>query len=404
VRDEVKRILNLVQEGKLSADDAYDLIEAFDGSSEEEPSKTTTATEEPPPAPGASEHAEETPGAAKDPFKSLVEAIEKLTKGAATAVDWKEVAKQARESAAVARDTIKEGFENVRKSGGFGFFGVYESKEVSLPLSVPEVKILRIENPCGDIAINGGYDIGNVTAQAKFRGPGEDAKTKAEAYTLVIEENDTAVVIKQPDVPGLSVDLHIQLAGSPAIEIRSESGDVQVSETKSGCRVSTKSGDVRLKGLNGQIEISAQSGDLTVEDSTASSLTVDNKSGDIVLRRVVGSANVRTTSGDIAIRDCEMKTLAVDGVSGDVDVDLRTPISGAVSIRTVSGNTLLALPDGSDSRVALKTLRGTVTCGIPLADEARAEGQVTGMLGEGKGTLDVSAVTGNITVEMHVSF
>ncbi len=407
MRDEVKRILNLVQEGKLSADDAYDLIEAFDSSPEEEPSKAEASASEkgaPPPPPPGEGAGGSASASHKDPLKSLVEAIENLTKSAATAVDWKEVAKQARESASVARDTIKSGFEHVRKGGGFSFFGVYETKEVSLPLTVPDGKVLKIENPCGDIHITGGFDTGTVTAQAKFRGTGESAHEKAEAYTLVIEENDSAVLIKQPDVTGLSVDLHIQLAGSAPVEIRSESGDVVVSDTKAACRISTKSGDVRLKGLSGQVEISAQSGNLTVEDSSTSGVQLDNKSGNIVLRRVSGSANVRTTSGDIAIRDCELKTLAVEGVSGDVDADLRSPITGAVSIRTVSGNTLLAIPDGSDCRVALKTLRGSVACAIPLTDEARAEGQITGKVGDGKGTLDVSAVTGNVTVEMHVSF
>lgn len=412
MKDEVRRILNLVQEGKLSADDAYDLIEAFEGSSEEDAKasakESTQAPGETPPPPPSGASGATTGGnkfdANKDPFRSLVEAIEKLGKDAANTVNWQEVAKQARESAHKAAETIKTGFESVRKGGGFGFFGVYESKEVSLPLSVPEGKLLRIENPCGDIRISGGFDVGTVTADAKFRGPSEDARSRAEAYTLIIEENDAAVVIKQPDVPGLSVDLDVHLAGTPSIEIKSESGDVHVADSKAGCRVSTKSGDVHLKGLNGLVEISAHSGDLTVEDSTVSNIQVENKSGNIVLRRVTGSANVRTTSGDIGIRDCDMKTLAIDGVSGDVDVDLRSPISGAVTIRTVSGDTLIAIPDGSDCRVGLKTLRGNVACAIPLTEEARAEGQVTGRIGDGKGTLDVSAVNGNITVEMHVSF
>ncbi|MFI5386086.1 MAG: DUF4097 family beta strand repeat-containing protein [Fimbriimonadales bacterium] len=402
MRDEVKRILNLVQEGKLSADDAYDLIEAFENSPEEESAKESSAETPPPPPSGAAASSTQ-----KDPLKSLVEAIEKLGKDAANAVNWQEVAKQARESAQKASETIKAGFESAKKGGGFagfGFFGACETREVSLPLAVPAGKVLRIENPCGDVKIAGGFDIGTVTAEAKFRGTGDDVRQRAEAYTLVIEENDSAVVIKQPDVTGLSVDLDIHVSDSPAIEIRSESGDVEVLETKAGCRISAKSGDVHLKGLNGQIEISSQSGDLTVEDCTATSVQLENKSGDIVLRRVTGAANVRTTSGDIAIRDCEMKTLAVDGVSGDVDVDLRTPITGAVSIRTVSGNTLVAIPDGSDCRVGLKTLRGHVACALPLSEEFRAEGQVTGKLGDGKGTLDVSAVTGDVTVEMHVSF
>jgi hypothetical protein len=402
VRDEVKRILKLVQEGKLSADDAYDLIEAFESSPDDE-SAHVEEGETPPPPPRADPGSEPN-YSQKDPLKSLVEAIEKLGKEAANAVNWQEVAKQARESAHKASETIKTGFETVKKGGGFAFFGVGETREVSLPLAIPDGKLLRIENPCGDIKITGGFDLGTVTAFAKFRGTGEDAKAKADRYTLVIEESDAAVVIRQPDVTGLSVDLDIHVSGTPQVEIRSESGDVQIIDSKAGCRIQTKSGDVSIKGLNGQVEISAQSGNLTVEDTTTTSMQVDNKSGDIVLRRVSGSANVRTTSGDIKIRDCDLKTLAVDGVSGDVDVDLRAPITGAVSIRTVSGNTLIAVPDGSDCRVGLKTLRGHTACAIPLVDEARLEGQVTGKLGEGKGTLDVSAVTGNITVEMHVSF
>ncbi|HWA81881.1 MAG TPA: DUF4097 family beta strand repeat-containing protein [Fimbriimonadaceae bacterium] len=405
MKDEVRRILNLVQEGKLSADDAYDLIEAFDSTPDDETKEEQASTTPPPPPTegGASRSTGNTFDANKDPFKNLVEAIEKLGKDAAHAVNWQEVAKQAKESAHKAAETIRTGFENVRKSGGFGFF-VYETKHLSMPLSVPEGKILRIENPCGDIRINGGFEVGTITADAKFRGPGDDAHARAESYTLVIEENDSAVIVKQPDVPGLSVDLDVEVAGSASIEIKSESGDVHVSDTKAGCRISTKSGDVHLKGLNGLVEVSAHSGDLSIEDSTVSNIQFENKSGDAVLRRIVGSANVRTTSGDISVRDCEMKTLAVDGVSGDVDVDLRSPVTGAVTIRTVSGDTLVAIPDGSDCRVGLKTLRGNVTCALPLSEEARAEGQVTGRLGDGRGTLDVSAVNGNITVEMHVSF
>ena len=400
MRDEVKRILRLVEEGKLSASDAYDLIEAFEGTPEEEGAPKSGDTPPTPPPPTG----EDPQGSGKDPLKSLVEAIEKLGKDAANAVNWQEVAKQARESAHKASETIKAGFENVKKGGGFGFLGTYESREVSLPLSVPEGKVLRIENPCGDVTIKGGLDIGTVRADAKFRGSGDDVKSRANTYTIVIEETDSAVLIKQPDIPGLSVDLDIQLAGSASIEIRNESGDVVVKDTKANCRVHSKSGDVTLAGMNGQVEVGTQSGDIVIEDSTTTSLQAENKSGDITLRRVSGNANIRTASGDTAIRDCELKSLAVEGVSGDVDVDLRTPISGAVSIRTVSGNTLIGVPDGSDCRVALKTLRGRVTCAIPLQDEAKAEGQLTGKLGDGKGTLDVSAVSGEITVEMHVSF
>lgn len=397
MKEEVKRILKLVQEGKLSAEDAAELIEAFEGG-REEPAAEPQAPPPPPPPPSGEK------SEIKDPFRSVIDTIEKLGKEAANSVNWQEVAKQARQSAQRAADTIRGGLDTVKKSGGFGFLGSHESREVILPLNIPDGKLLRIENPCGDVVIAGGKDHGQVSADAKFWGVGEEARAKADAYTLVIEESDSAVVIRQPDVTGAAVDLKIDLKAATAIEIRCESGDIQVRHTGAGCRIQSKSGDIQLEGLDGQIEITTHSGDVTIEDSTASNLVVENKAGDLTLRRVNGSANLRTTSGDVDLRDCDMKSLAIDGVSGDIDVDLRSPITGAVSLRTVSGDAHLAIPDGSDCRVALKSLRGHVACAIPLVDEARTDGQISGKLGEGKGSLDVSAVTGDITVEMHVSF
>jgi DUF4097 and DUF4098 domain-containing protein YvlB len=94
------------------------------------------------------------------------------------------------------------------------------------------------------------------------------------------------------------------------------------------------------------------------------------------------------------------KVIAIESVSGDVTADIDVPITGSVNIRTVSGDAMIGLCDGSDARVSLSTLRGVVTCAVELEDEAKADQRITGRLGAGSGALDVSAVTGNITVEI----
>jgi len=95
--------------------------------------------------------------------------------------------------------------------------------------------------------------------------------------------------------------------------------------------------------------------------------------------------------------------ISIETASGNVTVDLEDAISGTLNVRTVNGNALIAVPDGSDCRVSLSTLRGNVHSGLPLEDEARADSRITGRLGSGTGTLDVSAVTGNITLELRNS-
>lgn len=395
MREEVRRINKLVADGKLSPEDAADLIDAFYASERvQEPASA------PPPPPG--DPSAPPPPHPKDPIKSLVESIERLAKEASDSVNWSEVSRQTRASARKGYETLKTGVEEISKGKvNIGWLGGQETREVTLPLAVPNGKVLRIENSCGGVSVLGGFDVGSVTASARFRGPTpEEARARAEAYTLILEESDHAVIVRQPDISGLHMDLEVQVAGHPMAEVRTQAGDVQVFDTKGGCRVSARSGGIRLRGLNGPIDVSAESAEVSVEDCDTPSLVVENKQGNIVLRRVKGNLSARTASGNVLIQGGGGKTVSVESVSGMVNVDVEEPITGSLNVRTVNGHSLVDIPGGSDCRVSLSTLRGQATCGIKLADEARADGRITGRIGDGTGTLDVSAVTGNVTLEM----
>lgn len=391
MKDEVRRIIKLVEEGKLSAEDAAELIEAFSSPKAEESAEEAAGTKE--------------PGEKKDFFQAVTETVERIGKEAATAVNWKEVSEQARSSAHKGFEALKQGLEQVSKGKiDIGWFNSQETREVQLPLSVPASKGLRIENPCGDVKIVGGFEEGHVTARARIRGSSiEDARSKAEGYTLVVEESEHLVLIKQPDMSGLSVDLEIQIPEKRFVEVKTESGDIEVLDTKAGVRISDRSGDIHLRALNGPVDVSAYSGNVHVEDVTTPSLMIETKSGDLKLARIDGNVNARTASGNISLTQSSGKTIAIEAVSGDVNVDLESPVTGSLNVRTVSGDSLVSVVDGSDCRVSLSTLRGDVRSGIPLEEEAKADQRITGRLGSGAGTLDISAVTGNVTLEMHNS-
>jgi DUF4097 and DUF4098 domain-containing protein YvlB len=281
---------------------------------------------------------------------------------------------------------------------------VVEQRELTLPLHLTKGKTLRIENANGDVRVFGGAESDAVTARATVRGQTqEDARSKADQYSHLVEESDHLVLIKQPDMTGLSVDLEIYVNGKQTIEIKSSAGDVQVAGTKAGCRVSGKSGDVRLSGLDGVIEVSTSSGDVSVSDSSTAALSIENKSGDVRVSQVRGNVSVRSSSGDITLTECAGKSISLEAVSGDVSADLVEAVDGSVNIRTVSGDVKLAIPDGSDCRVALSTLRGSVESDLTLADEARQEQRITGRLGAGTGTVDVSAINGNVHLALRDS-
>jgi len=395
VKEEVRRIMRLVQEGKLSPEDGAELIDAFLSSEAGEGSPDAP----PPPPPPGGPSAPGAPPESRDPFRSLVDMMERLGKEVGD-INWSDVSQKVRQSAEKGVEGLKSGIEHLKQGKvNWGLWTIEERRDVTLPLSVSPGKTLRIENARGDIHISGGAGEGSVTANARFRGHDlEDAKKKADEYTLLIEESDHEVLVRQPDLSGLDVSLKVNVPAGVPVYLVTQSGDVRVEGTAAGCRVVSQSGDTALKGLEGLVEVTALSGDLMISDTKASALTIENKSGDVVLRNVQGNINARSASGDVKLQSCAGKTLAVESVSGDVSIDLTEPVRGTCNVRTVNGSTRLSIPDGSDCRVSLSTLRGSVTCDLNMQDEAREEQRLTGKLGDGTGSIDVSAINGDIVL------
>jgi len=400
MKEEIRRIMQLVKEGKLSPEDAADLIEAFGEASaaEEAQSADGEPSDAPPPPPSDARRP------LSDPLSSLIESIEKLGKDVASSVNWQDVASQIKSSTKKGVDALRVAADQLRQGKGFPFFSVGEQREITLPLRLTKGKTLRIENANGDVRVFGGAESDAVTARATIRGhTQEDARAKADQYSLQIEESDHLVLIKQPDMTGLTVDLEVYVKGKQTIEVKSSAGDVQVMGTKAGCRVTGKSGDVKLSGLDGVIEVATSSGDVSVSDSSTAALSIENKSGDVRVSQVRGNVSVRSSSGDITLTECAGKSVSLEAVSGDVSAELIEAVDGTVNIRTVSGSVKLAIPDASDCRIALSTLRGSVQSDIPLSDEARQEQRITGRLGAGTGTVDVSAINGNVHLALRDS-
>ena len=407
MKEEIKRINKLVADGKLSPDDAADLIDAFYTSERREDSHTETTQTTPPKQESSPTDPKEYASESKprDPFQAIIDTVERLGKEVTENVDWKNVSNSARTNAKKGLDTLKSGLEEVSK-GKFNMSWLFSTttREIRLPLTLKEGQMLKIENGSGHITVTPDAVESYVIAHVKVRGASQDdAKAKADKYTLVVENSDHAVEIKQPHETGLDVDLEIFVAATPAIEVKSEAGNVSIRDTKNSCRITSTDGRIDLSGMDGPVEVQAYSGDVYVDHSNATNLLIENKAGNITVDRVTGNMNLRSASGNISIRGSSGKTIAVEAVSGDISIDVIEPVSGAMSVRTVNGNAYISIPDGSDARVAVTTLRGLASTSIELQDRAQNDQRITGRLGEGSGTIDVSAVTGNVSLNLRNS-
>ena len=407
MKEEIKRINQLVADGKLTPDDAADLIDAFYNSEQEESGHSEPRQTIPPKSDGSPGDQKEYSSESKprDPFRAIIDTVERLGKEVTENVDWKNVTDTARTNAKKGLDALKTGLEEVNK-GKFNMSWLFSTttREIRLPLSLQDGQLLKIENGSGHITVTPDTTESYVIAHVKVRGANQDdAIAKADLYTLVVENSDHAVEIKQPHETGLDVDLEIFVAATPAIEVKSEAGHVTIKDTKNSCRITSTDGRIDLSGLEGPIEVQAYSGDVYITNSTANNVLVENKAGNIIVDKVVGNMNLRSASGNITIRGSSGKTIAVEAVSGDISIDVVEPVTGSMNVRTVNGNAWISIPDGSDARVAVTTLRGLAETAIELQDRAQNDQRITGRLGDGNGTIDVSAVTGNVSLNLRNS-
>jgi DUF4097 and DUF4098 domain-containing protein YvlB len=279
MKEEITRIMKMVQEGKISPEDAAELIEAFSEAPDREPAATSAQAEE---GTTAGEKAK-----TDDPFAKFFGAVEKIGKDVSQNVDWQGIAQQVRQGVGKGVDALKQAADEAKKSGKFTvLFGMSHTKTVELPISVPEGKTLRIEGDSGDVRIAGGAGVGSATITATFRAfDDEEARRMAEAYVPVIQESDGYVLLKQPEGSHVEADVQLMIPAGIPVEVKVGSGDVHVTATKASARVNGGSCDVNLQGVSGMVEVAVGSGDVSLSDSDATMVQVETKSGDVKLTR-----------------------------------------------------------------------------------------------------------------------
>lgn len=406
MKEEMARIMRLVKEGKLSPEDAAELIDAMQGSTaeevrEEEPVHSAVGDREqtsPPPPPPP-------PPPKEGGFHSLIDAIEKVGKEVTSSINWTEVGDQLRKGVKQGAEVIKKAASDIKD--GKVTFGLYETeaRKVELPLAVAEGKLLRVESVHGDVRVTCGQPgEGRLIAHAVFKGDDREAlRQRAEEFSVVIEESEHFVLIRQPDQAGLTVDFEITLPEGVAVETRNDNGETYLQGIRGQSRVSSQNGDIHVKDAEGSLQLSNANGSTSLVSAKLGHLSVEAKNGDVRMEDVQAPMAITTASGDVSLVRCSGKSLSVDGVSGDIRVDWIEPLDGAANIRTVNGFVSVDIADGSSLRVKLSALRGTVNCMVPLQDEVRADRTITGRMGEGVGTLDISAINGDLYLRLRDS-
>lgn len=240
-----------------------------------------------------------------------------------------------------------------------------ESMEKTLPLAANGS--FRLENVNGSITLTS-WDRAEVYVKAvkKSRGLTQEKAKEALAKTEVVikgTEGEVSVETVHPKNKG------VIFGGAPV----SVEYDIRVPK---GARAS-------LTTVNGAVSADADGSDLTCQ-SVNGTLTV----------KAAGVLHAESVNGRVDFRAATVEH--VETTNGSVEGVLDGPQTGAGRVETVNGSVRLGIGPGASMTVVAENTNGSIDCTFPGFQVEKH--RVTGTVGAGGPSMEVTTVNGSITL------
>jgi Domain of unknown function (DUF5668)/Putative adhesin len=256
----------------------------------------------------------------------------------------------------------------------------YEYDADVAPKTIPGNAPVLVRNIRGDITVRASDDHEiQVSAKKNVRTWKEsDAQRIAQPVGVEITQNGDSFEVHPTGYdasdPRISIGLQVSVPQKSALTVKTDKGDITVSDFQSEVSVTSQQGDVEVRGTNGEVSIEMKKGDVKVSD-TKGDVKISGKGGEIEVNDTTGSLTiegdfygpVRTDEVTKGIRivsprtDLTISSLAghLDAGSGNLDV-IDAP--GNVNVRTRDTEINVENPGGKvniDNRNAQTNVRFT---------------------------------------------
>lgn len=223
-----------------------------------------------------------------------------------------------------------------------------------------------------------------------------DLNLSTEKYDLALTEVSDPQ--RRAKLQSQSGDLDVRNVALKALELTSESGDISVSQASENLSIQTQSGDIHLSGSVYDGQVRSQSGSIVVEASIQHLLKIEGRSSDLAVQKLEGQGRLelQTQSGDIELTASLSGENTLNSASGDLQCDLTIPDQASASLNTHSGDLDLILRPQSQCRLDLEAPLGDIECRLELSDKDRTEHSLKGKVGDGEGLLRAKTHSGDI--------
>jgi cell wall-active antibiotic response 4TMS protein YvqF/putative adhesin len=248
------------------------------------------------------------------------------------------------------------------------------------PRTIPANAPVSVRNVRGDMNVRASDDNQvEVSAKKNVRAWSDhDAERIAKPVTVEITQNGDSFEVHPAGYDTsdarIGVDLDVAVPKKSPLTVKTEKGDVTISDFASDVSVTNQNGDVDVRGTNGAVLVEMRKGDVKINDTTGD-VKISGKGGEIEVNDTSGSLTVegdfygpvradKVTKGVRMVSprtDLTASALAGHMEAGSGNLDL-IDVPGIVNLRTRDTEVNVENPGGKvtiDNRNAQTTVRFT---------------------------------------------
>jgi DUF4097 and DUF4098 domain-containing protein YvlB len=290
------------------------------------------------------------------------------------------------------------------------------------PKPIPAKAPVTVRTFRGDITVRASDDTQiHVSAKKSVKTWSEsEANHLAKPVTVEISQNGNGFEVRpagfdQSDAR-VSVDMEVDVPKNSNLSVKTEKGDVQISDMASDVSAVDTNGDVEIHSTNGDVTVEMRKGDVKVED-TKGDVKVSGKGGEIEVDNSTGSL---TVEGDFygpvradhvtkGVRMVSPKTdLTVSSLTGHLEAG-----SGSLDLLDAPGNVDLRTRDteinvenpGGKLNIENRNAQTTVRFSAPPKDDVQVTNSSAGisLTLPGSSSFEIQADCRNCDIENEFS-
>ncbi|MFW5745767.1 MAG: DUF4097 family beta strand repeat-containing protein [Spirochaetota bacterium] len=267
-----------------------------------------------------------------------------------------------------------------------------------------ETGTLRVSNKWGDVRVTG-VDAArvSVTARVTCWAADEEAARAAVAATAVRLDEEAGEWVLSSDLgseQATRIDYELEVPRGLGVSVTTASGDLWLEDLAGSQTVNTMSGDVTVASLGSTASdaqsVSTKSGDV-IAASLTGEVTLNSLSGDVSVNGFTGFLRASTQSGDIEVSGGR-GSVQLRAMSGDISAELLEVGEEPVRLTSVSGDALLVVPTDASLDVSAASTSGDADVHLDLEGAERGEHRVRGTYNGGRVRTELSSVSGDVQI------